>query len=429
MSSSTATTAELTWRPTPRLRRLAMVGAVAVIGSVSAASGALLVLAVVPLVLLALAPRASLPRSTRLVTHLSAERCVEGDEVELALSVGMTGLDEVRASVSLPDLVSSTYDGQIGRDAGSVSVRWTLRPERWGRQELGPVHLRFHGGARCWAATVRVPVAEIVVYPEAGALARAVAPRNLPAALGEHPSRSAGAGVEFHGVRSYAAGDRRRDVDWHTSARHGALFVRQYAAERAFDLVLVLDTAGDPGPPGRSVLDLTVRAASGLAQSYLRSHDRVGLLTFGGPLHWLTPATGTRQLFQVHEALMAVRPSRTERDAGPVEYGVDALPAGMLPSRSFVVLLTPLLDTRPLDAVRVLRERGLSPLVLDVLTSEPTARPGSAKELAVRTWRLQRDAWRHELSELGVPVLRWDGTSDLTAPLQHAMRAGRGGSR
>jgi uncharacterized protein (DUF58 family) len=427
--TSTDTSLDLTWRPTPRLRRLAMVGAVAVVGAVGAASGALLVLAAVPLVLLVLAPRAGLPTTTRLVTTLSTQRCVEGDEVDLVLSVGMTGLDEVRASLSLPELVSSTYDGQVDRDTGAVSVRWTLRPDRWGRQELGPVHLRFRGGAGCWAATGSVPVAEVVVYPEAGALARAVAPRNLPAALGEHPSRSAGSGVEFHGVRSYAAGDRRRDVDWHTSARHGDLFVRQYAAERAFDLVLVLDTAGDPGPPGRSVLDLTVRAASGLAQSYLRSHDRVGLLTFGGPLHWLTPATGPRQLFQVHEALMAVRPSRTERDAGRVEYGVDALPAPMLPPRSFIVLLTPLLDARPLDAVRVLRERGFSPLVLDVLTSQPSARPGSAKELAVRAWRLQRDAWRHQLAELGVPVLRWDGTSDLTAPLQHAMRARRGGVR
>jgi uncharacterized protein (DUF58 family) len=420
---------ELVWRPTPRLRRLAMVGALAVIGAVSAASGALLVLAVVPLVLLVLGPRAGLPVATRLQTSVSTERCVEGDEVELVLSVAMTGLDEVRASVSLPDLVSSTYDGQVDRCDGTVSVRWTLRPERWGRQELGPVRLRFRGGAGCWAATGTVGVAEVVVYPEAGALARAVAPRNLPAALGEHPSRSAGSGVEFHGVRGYSAGDRQRDVDWRTSARHGDLFVRQYAAERAFDLVLVLDTAGDPGPPGRSALDLTVRAASGLAQSYLRSHDRVGLLTFGGPLHWLTPATGPRQLFQVHEALMGIRPSRVERDAGRVEYGVDALPSTMLPPRSFIVLLTPLLDRRPLDAVRVLRERGFSPLVLDVLTNEPAARSGSEKELAVRVWRLQRDAWRHHLAELGVPVLRWDGTSDLTAPLQHAMRARRGGLR
>ena len=90
--------------------------------------------------------------------------------------------------------------------------------------------------------------------------------------------------------------------------------MRQYAAERAFDLVLVLDTAVDAGEPGRSSLDLTVRAATGLAQTYLRSHDRVGLVTFGGPLRWLAPATGPRQLYRVTEALMSVRPDGSEQD-------------------------------------------------------------------------------------------------------------------
>ena len=45
-----------------------------------------------------------------------------------------------------------------------------------------------------------------------------------------------------------------------------------------------------PASRAGPALDLTVRAATGLAQTYLRSHDRVGLVTFGGPLHWLVPA-------------------------------------------------------------------------------------------------------------------------------------------
>ena len=133
------------------------------------------------------------------------------------------------------------------------------------------------------ARSSTVEVGEIVVYPAAAALARAVAPRELAAPLGEHASRAVGSGVEFAGIRPYRRGDRRRDVDWRTSARHGDLFVRQYAAERAFDLVLVLDTGADAGRARASTLDLTVRAATGLAQTYLRSHDRVGLVTFSGP--------------------------------------------------------------------------------------------------------------------------------------------------
>ncbi len=267
---------------------------------------------------------------------------------------------------------------------------------------------------------------ELVVYPAAAALARAVAPLDLAAPLGEHTGRAIGSGIEFAGVRPYAAGDRQRDVDWRVSARHGDLYVRQYAAERAFDLVLVLDTAVDAGEPGRSSLDLTVRAATGLAQTYLRSHDRVGLVTFGGPLHWLVPATGPRQLYRVSEALMSVRRVQTDLDAGVVEYSIGHLPRGLLPRRAFVALLTPLLDDGPLEAVRHMRERGFSPLVIDVLNAEPEVpRRAPAAALAVRTWRLQREALRVELANVGVPVLDWDGDAELTGGLLHAMRAAR----
>ena len=200
--------------------------------------------------------------------------------------------------------------------------------------------------------------------------------------------------------------------------------MRQYAAERAFDLVLVLDTTADAGEPGASTLDLTVRAATGLAQTYLRAHDRVGLVTFGGPLRWLAPATGPRQLFRVCEAVMSVRPDRAEAEAGAVQFGLEHLPQRMLPHRAFVAVVTPLLDERPLDAVRLLRERGFSPLVVDVLTAGPVVAPGSPAALAARVWRMHREALTGELGALGVPVLPWDGTGDLTGALRHAMRSG-----
>jgi uncharacterized protein (DUF58 family) len=415
---------ELVFSPTTRLRRLALVAGLAVLGAVVTAHGELLVLAAAPLVLLAAASRSRLPRHATVTTRLGPVRCVEDDELVLEVDVQVAGADRVDAEVALPAHTIATYEGSTpapGRDARTA--RWLLRPGRWGRHRVGPVRLRVLAGGGCYSARLAVDVAEVVVYPAAAALARAVAPAELAAPLGEHPSRAVGSGVEFAGIRPYAPGDRRRDVDWRSSARHGGLFVRQYAAERAFDLVLVLDTTTDAGPPGRSSLDLTVRAATGLAQTYLRAHDRVGLVTFGGPLRWLEPATGPYQLFRVCEAVMAVRPDEEELAAGSVGYGLDNLPRRMLPSRAFVALVTPLLDDRPLSAVRLLRERGFSPLVIDVLTDQPVVRRGSPGELALRTWRLRREALTWELGSLGVPVLPWDGEGDLTGALLHAMRS------
>jgi uncharacterized protein (DUF58 family) len=418
----------LVFRATPRPRRLALVAGLAVAFAVATAHGELLVLAVVPLVLLALTPRSAVPDALLASATLGADRCVEGDEVVLEVRLRVDGVDRVDADPVLPPWTEVT-GSEHGAGDGEHVLRWTLVPRRWGRHRVGPVRLRVRAGGGSYVARSQVEVGEVVVYPAAAALARSVAPHELAAPLGEHTSRAVGAGVEFAGVRPYSHGDRQRDVDWRTSARHDELFVRQYAAERAFDLVLVLDTAVDAGEPGRSSLDLTVRAATGLAQTYLRSHDRVGLVTFGGPLRWLSPAAGPRQLFRVCEAVLSIRPDEGERDAGPVHYGLGNLPRGMLPRRAFVALLTPLLDDGPLDAVRLMRDRGFAPLVVDVLNAEPTVPHGDRMaELSVRTWRMQREALKVELATMGVAVLDWDGEAELTGGLLHAMRASRPGS-
>jgi uncharacterized protein (DUF58 family) len=418
---TTTRTLALRFTATARLRRLALVAALTVLGAVVTAHGELLALAAVPLVLLAARPRRALPTRLTVTVSLDPVRCVEGDELRLTVDVDAPdgGVDRVEAEVDLPGSTTAVPVEPAG---------WTLVPTRWGRHRVGPVRLRVVAGGGLYVAPLVLEVGDIVVFPAAAALARAVAPRELAAPLGEHASRAVGSGVEFAGVRPYQPGDRRRDVDWRTSARHGGLFVRQYAAERAFDLVLLLDTSVDAGPPGSSTLDLTVRAATGLAQSYLRAHDRVGLVTFGGPLRWLTPAAGPRQLYQVSDALMSMRPDETERDAGDVGFGLADLPRSMLPGRAFVCVVTPLLDDRPLAAVRLLLDRGFAPLVVDVLTNEPALRrrrrERARDELALRTWRMHREALVGELAGLGVPVLDWDGEGDLTGALQHTMRAG-----
>lgn len=425
----TPRTVELSFAPTTRLRRLTLVAALALVAAVVTAKGLLLVMTVGPLVLLVASPRARLPVTVEVATRLAPVRCVEGDELTLEVDIKVEGVDRVQVEPTLPPHTKARFLGAIVLGNATTTARWVLVPRRWGRYRVGPVQVLLVARGGFYSARLRLEVADLVVYPGAAALARSVAPRELAAPLGEHPSRTVGSGVEFAGVRPYAPGDRRRDIDWRTTARHRELFVRQYAGERAFDLVLVLDTTVDAGPAGRSTLDLTVRAATGLAQTYLRSHDRVGLVTFGGPLHWLSPATGPRQLHRVCEAVMSVRPDEAERDAGSVEFGLENLPQRMLPPRAFVCVVTPLLDDRPLETVRLLRERGFAPLVIDVLTSEPVVSSRSAAGLAVRTWRMQREALSVELGSLGVPVLAWDGEADLTTALSHAMRASRTGAR
>jgi uncharacterized protein (DUF58 family) len=409
----------ITFSPTPRLRRLALLGALAVAVAVISGRGELAAVAAAPLVLLTLHPRSALPRRARVGVQLDPTRCLEDDELRLSLVVKVPRAERVEAALILPaavDLHVAEEPHEV--DAGSELV-WGVTPHRWGRHDLGPVRLRVVTAFGLYATTFDVPLDRITVYPGGGTVASARAPRELPARLGEHPSRALGSGVEFGGVRPFAAGDRRRDVDWRTSAKHQKLYVRQYADERSVDLALLLDVGADAGEPGHSSLDLTVRAATGLAHSYLRLHDRVGVVTIGGWTRWLTPDSSVRQLHRIAELVMDVK-----GDDKTIEAGLTRVPRAVLKPGTFVVVLTPMLDRRALEAVEDLHARGLGMLVVDVLVSEPDVGDrGGLTDLAVRLWRLEREAVRVELSGLGVPLIHWDGTGDLSAPLLHAMRA------
>jgi len=82
-----------------------------------------------------------------------------------------------------------------------------------------------------------------------------------------------------------------------------------------------------------------------------------------------------------------------------------------------VVVFSPLLDQRFVEALRDIRERGFTLLVVDVLNAEPPARRRAEDRIARRIWRMEQEAIRFSLRELGVPVVHWDGEESLDLPL------------
>jgi uncharacterized protein (DUF58 family) len=82
-----------------------------------------------------------------------------------------------------------------------------------------------------------------------------------------------------------------------------------------------------------------------------------------------------------------------------------------------------LLSLRMVEALRELRERGFASIVVDVLCAEPGAnlsrrlRDRRAISLARRIWRMEQQAIRFSLRELGIPVVHWDGATSLDEPL------------
>ena len=213
-------------------------------------------------------------------------------------------------------------------------------------------------------------------------------------------------------MREYVPGDRQRSINWAASTRRGRLQVNTFAAERSQDVVLLVDSTSDVGEPGSSALDLALRGAGAAARAYLEARDRVGVITYQwGGATWLAPALGRRQVYRIIDSMLA-------SDAGYARGASFArLPRAALPPGALVVVFSPLLDQRFVEALRDMRERGFSMLVVDVLNTEPPARRRPEDRMARRIWRMEQEAIRFSLRELGVPVVHWDGEESLDLPL------------
>jgi uncharacterized protein (DUF58 family) len=123
------------------------------------------------------------------------------------------------------------------------------------------------------------------------------------------------------------------------------LHVNQLAAERAAEIVAVIDAFTDIGPPGGSTLDRAVRGAAGIARAYTRAGDRVGVITLAEPLRWIPPGNGPVQFFRIAETVLDARSFQSY-----VLPDLTRIPRTVLPPSALVVLFSPLLDERAIHA-------------------------------------------------------------------------------
>ena len=206
----------------------------------------------------------------------------------------------------------------------------------------------------------------------------------------------------------------RRTISSGATARRNALVVNERHPERNADVILFLDTFADARSGGRSTLDLAVRATASLASAYLERRDRVGLVSFGGVLRWLTPGMGAVQRYRIVDALL-----ESEIVFNYAWKDVSVIPARVLPPQALVVAVTPLLDDRAVEALADLRARRYDLAVVEV-SPVGFAQPGESEtdRLAHRLWLLRRDEIRSRYGRLGVAVATWSDDKPLDAVLE-----------
>jgi uncharacterized protein (DUF58 family) len=369
------------------------------------------------------------PASVLLRTGLAQARTLEGDDSDLL--VDLVGQDAFEAELVLepaetvtagpPVLIpgqSVPADGKPGAPgqppAAEEQVSHVTLPfttEHWGYRPIGHLRIILRDRYQLTEGTIQVNLPWIDCRPHAAALQSTIVLSKLPTRLGEHASRSIGDGVEFAGVRAFVPGDRQRRVNWSATTRLGTLHLSTFAAERTQHVVVIADATSDVGPAGLTTLDLVLRGAAGAITRYASERDQVGLIMFGGRLNWIGPGQGRRHQDRLMELLVA-SPAGWDR-----AKGLTKLPRAALPPGALVLVFSPLLDPRVIEAVRDMRERGFGVVVVDVLNSGPAHDRTRLSGLAQRVWKLEQDAIRFSMKELGVPVVHWDGTTSLDGPL------------
>jgi uncharacterized protein (DUF58 family) len=133
--------------------------------------------------------------------------------------------------------------------------------------------------------------------------------------IGQHASRSRGAGLEFAQYRAYEPGDELRQIDWKLYARSDRFFVRESERESPITVWLLLDATASMQQSDRARPDWTrLHAAKALAgcvvELALQQGDAFGLITINGDgLQLLPTGNGLRQRDRLHLQLHGVQAS------------------------------------------------------------------------------------------------------------------------
>ncbi|MBC2641792.1 MULTISPECIES: DUF58 domain-containing protein [unclassified Rhodococcus (in: high G+C Gram-positive bacteria)] len=398
----------LAWRASPAALALATCAAVALTAGVVGRWWELVVFAA-PM-LGALGAVTWLPRPAtrvRVETPEGALRCFESESVRLSVQVRACG---GAAELAVTPAASDSYTVEQDGDG-----EYLVSAHRWGRYEPA-LTVTARAGGGLWTATVRVPVAELRIFPLAPPMQTPLPHAPLPDRIGAHRTRRYGSGVEFGDIRPHAPGDPLRSVNWPVSARRGRLHVTERIMDRAADVVAVLDTTPQaPGPASES-LHRTVRGATQVVQSALQRGDRAGVVASGLRLRWLGADIGRRQFYRILDTVL-------DSDSDSAASEGTLVPRVALPPRAVVIAFSTMLDTNFALALLELRRRGHVVVAVDVLRGPPFEH--ELDPMTARMWRLERRNMYRNMGVLGVPVVAWEDDSALDLALALADRARR----
>jgi uncharacterized protein (DUF58 family) len=146
---------------------------------------------------------------------------------------------------------------------------------------------------------------DLVVFPALVPVAPGLL-RGLPTRLGRGRQKWRSRHGDFYGLRDFRPGDDPRDIHWRTSARRGALFVRENEDDEGIEATVVLDNAAGAAD---EAFEAAVSHAASVSLELLQRGFRVALVLRGAAV----PAdAGPAQATRILRALALLEPVAAE---------------------------------------------------------------------------------------------------------------------
>ena len=343
----------------------------------------------------------------------SAERVLTGNEVTITLKLSNQGkaLEEVLLEDQIPDglVVSDGSKRHLVALSNGETNTWTYTL-RGRRGYYGLKKVRATVSEALGLVKVGQDLqtdGQLFFLPPVLRLRRvAIQPRRTRIFSGTIPARQGGSGVEFFDVRDYQKGDSPRWINWRATARHPQnVYSNEFEQERSADVGLILDGRRRTNDfNNRSIFEHSVLATAALADAFLNAGNRVGLLFYGRQMVWTMPGYGKLQSERILHDLSRLEPGDSQN------FNELYIPRHLFPSRSQLVLISPLLD-EDYDVLAALRLKGYPLLVVspDPVSFEADGLPRKKIYLlAMRIASLQRRAFLRRLRGTGTRVVDWD---------------------
>jgi len=278
-------------------------------------------------------------------------RSMGDEDVEVTLTVTNRSphpIEALQLEDNLPHEVkvkSGTNRLMLSLSPGEVAgFSYRLSSPKRGTHELGPTLMVFTDNLQLRSVISRLSnVEQFLVLPKIETLGTIdLKGRRVGPWPGLVPSRRMGIGTEFFEISPYVPGDDLRRLNWKASARSGQLVTNEFEGEQVVDILVVLDCSEDVMSDlfDYDALEFQVEFAASICSQLIMQGNRVGLSIYGAVRTWVDLAFGKRQLLKILDSLAVVKPGAATL---PIKYVVESVIASILPARSVVLLISPMM--------------------------------------------------------------------------------------